>query len=152
MNPILEQIADFMSGRESRSAIDPLAIRANLLPYFYILEIEHDDAVGLRLRVRLTGTALDSAFGRSVSGRYLEEFLHGPRSKEVLMGFHGCASGRVPIWMRQVVAIRDRAPRYVEGVAFYVEPELIYGGLVLGDVVHGEEKIGFQSRRLGPLP
>ena len=35
--------------------------------------------------------------------------------------------------MRQIVHVRDRAPRCVEGVAIYLKPERIYGGLIVGE-------------------
>jgi hypothetical protein len=35
--------------------------------------------------------------------------------------------------MRQVAHIKDRAPRFVEGVAIYLKPERIYGALILGE-------------------
>lgn len=145
MNPILREIADFMSSHSSGSPIDPLTVRTALLPHFYILDVLRDAAGLTRLRVRLTGTALDRAFGRSLRGQHMEDFLHGPRSQEVLRGFHTCAETRAPLWMRQVVEIRDRPPRYVEGVAFFVAPNLIYGGLMIGDVVGADDRPGFES-------
>lgn len=147
MNPILREIADFMSNHCNGSAIDPLSVRPSLLPHLYILEV-HSDNGATRLRVRLTGTALDRAFGRSLRGQHMEDFLHGPSSREVLQGFHTCAQDHAPLWMRQVVEIRDRPPRYVEGIAFFVEPNLIYGGLVLGEVVGDDDRPGFESAPL----
>lgn len=150
MNPVLRQIADYMSDRKDRSSIDPLEIERNLLPHLYILEIERLGSAGqVRLHIRLSGTALDRAFGRSVRGYYLEDFLHGGHSAEVLKGFHDCARDMAPRWMRQIVEIANRPPRYVEGVAFYVAPELIYGGLVLGEVVSTQKGVAsFESLRL----
>ena len=145
MNPVLREIADLLAAWDTLAPFDPLQVRPALLPYFYILEVRHDKAEQLRLRVRLTGTALDRAFGRSLRGQHMEEFLHGPRSQEVLQGFHGCAKDHAPIWMRQVVEIRDRAPRYVEGVAFFAAPNLIYGGLILGEVIGADDRPGFES-------
>lgn len=149
MNPILHQIADYMSNHKDRAGIDPLEIGAELLPHLFILEIErHDAASPPRLRIRLSGTALDQAFGRCVMGHYLEEFLHGPRSIEVLNGFRRCATTKVPLWMRQVVHITERPPRYVEGVVFYVTPELIFGGLILGEISDLNSASSFESRQL----
>lgn len=149
MTPILQRIAHYLAVRKNRSSIDPLEIDAALLPHLYILDIErHDPGQQVRLRVRLSGTALDRAFGRRVNGHYMEEFLHGPRSAEVLNAFRTCAATLNPIWMRQVVHISGRAPRFVEGVAFYVEPELIYGGLVFGEVSDPSTASSFESRGL----
>ena len=148
MNAVLREIAVFMANRDTRAPFDPLQVRAGLLPYFYVLEVGHDAAGRIRLRVRLTGTALDRAFGRPLRGQFMEDFLHGPRSHDVLRGFHTCARDRVPLWMRQVVAIHDRLPRYVEGVAFFVEPDRIYGGLIMGEVANPIDHPGFESRLL----
>ena len=149
MVPVLQRIADYISAHRTRASIDALEIHAALLPHFYILEIEPAEArAPPRLRIRLCGTALDRAFGRAVRGHYMDEFLHGARSTEVLHGFQSCAITRKPRWMRQVVTIADRPPRYVEGVAFYVEPDLIYGGLVFGELSRESGGVGFESREL----
>lgn len=78
----------------------------------------------------------------------MDEFLHGKRSIEVLNGFHSCAAGRHSLWMRQVVEIINGPPRYVEGVAFYVEPDLIYGGLVFGEYSRERGGASFESRQI----
>ncbi|MBI2254136.1 MAG: PAS domain-containing protein [Proteobacteria bacterium] len=145
MNPILRQIADFMSKRQSSAAIDPIEIRPSLLPYLYILEVETDATGRRRLRVRLTGTAIDRTFGRSLRGAHLDDFLHGPRSSDVLNGFLACAEHHTPIWMRQVVELHDKPPRYVEGIAYFMEPNLIYGGLMLGEVPGEDVGPSFES-------
>jgi hypothetical protein len=153
MAPILQRIADYMSPRKTKADVNALEIGADLLPHFYILEIKQATAgaQGLqvpRLRIRLCGTALDRAFGRAVRGHYMDEFLHGQRSSEVLNGFHSCAASRDPLWMRQVVEIVNGPPRYVEGVAFYIEPDLIYGGLVFGEISRAGGEASFESRRI----
>ena len=148
MDPRLRRIADYLLARHERRHIDPLDIAPDLLPHFFILEVEAPGTAKSRLRIRLVGTALDAAFGRSVRGRYLEEFLHGPRSIEVLQGFHSCQATRQPLWMRQVVRIGDKVPRFVEGVAVPVVPDLIYGGLILGETSPQDELTGFNSRPL----
>jgi len=148
MDTKLRRIADYLSSRHAPRDIDPLAIAPELLPHFFILDVRQtptDD--GSRLHIRLVGTALDNAFGRSVKGHFLEEFLHGPRSADVLTGFYRCARNHQPIWMRQVVQIANKAPRFVEGVAFPVTVERIYGGLVVGEV-SDSRAIGFESHPL----
>jgi hypothetical protein len=148
MDPRLQRIADYLACRHDREEIDPLSIAPALLPHFFILDIQNAAASeGPKLYIRLVGTALDMAFGRSVKGRFLEDFLHGPHSIDVLAGFYQCARDKQPIWMRQVVRIADRAPRFVEGVAFPVAPARIYGGLTLGEI--GDSRLaGFESRQL----
>jgi hypothetical protein len=148
MNPKLRRIADYLLARFERSHIDPLDIAPDLLPHFFILEMRGPDGSGSSLYIRLVGTALDSAFGRSVRGCYLEDFLHGPRSADVLKGFHQCHENSQPLWMRQVVRIGDKVPRFVEGVTFPVPPNFIYGGLMVGEASGDEGHIGFETRPL----
>jgi hypothetical protein len=50
--------------------------------------------------------------------------------------------------MRQVVEIVNGPPRYVEGVAFYIEPNLIYGGLVFGEFARESGGARFESCRI----
>jgi hypothetical protein len=149
MNPILARIAAYLSKRRDGTAVDPVHIAPDLLPFLFILAIERDrpDAPP-RLRIRLTGTTLDNAFGRSVKGHYMEEFLHGTHSAAVLDGFRSCVESGTGIWMRQVVKIASRAPRFVEGVAIHVEPNRIYGGLQFGELVDHNTSSSFESRRI----
>lgn len=149
MNPMLRQIADYMSEHTDRASIDPVTISPSLLPHLYILDIEKRGADGqVRLHIRLSGTALDLAFGRCVRGHYLEDFMHGGRSVDVLKGFHDCARDHTPRWMRQVVELTDRPPRYVEGVVFYVTPDRLYGGLALGEISDRTSAASFESALL----
>lgn len=147
IHPILEKIADYLRARPDLAAIDPADITPDLLPYLFVLSIEPDGAAR-RLRIRLTGTALDTALGRCVCGKYLEDFLHGTHSAAVLAGFHACAETGEPIWMRQVVSITNRAPRYVEGIAYRIGEARIYGGLLFGEVSNHETAESFESHRL----
>jgi hypothetical protein len=111
----------------------PTAVDPDLLPHLFVLDVEPClDLV--RLKIRLVGTALDQAFQRPLHGQYLEDFIHGPRGADVVESFHQCATTRQPVWMRQVVRIRDHLPRFVEGIAFHLEPDRVYGGLVVGEL------------------
>jgi hypothetical protein len=130
----LRQIADHLMTLGDSAAFSPASIGAKLLPHLFVLDIERDTPKRTALlRIRLVGTALDDAFRRPLRGHTLEEFVHGPRGHEVIASFHHCANTREPIWMRQVVQIRHKAPRFVEGVAIYLKPERIYGGLIVGE-------------------
>ncbi|HEY2886215.1 MAG TPA: PAS domain-containing protein [Rhizomicrobium sp.] len=133
MDERLGQIADKLMKFRSAKDVHPRAIGATLLPHLFILGIEkHDNAP--RLRVRLIGTSLQQFFGRSLRGFYLEDFIHGPRAADVVAGFHKVALSHSPLWMRQLVQVTNRAPRFVEGVVFYLAPARIYGGLVAGEL------------------
>src|SRR5258708_6514610 len=133
IDPRLRQVADHLMTLGDSATFSPASIGAKLLPHLFVLDIERDTTKRTAsLRIRLVGTALDDVFHRPLRGRTLEEFIHGPRGKEVIASFHHCADTRQPIWMRQIVHIRDRAPRFVEGVAIYLKPERIYGGVGVG--------------------
>jgi hypothetical protein len=146
MDPKLRRIADYLLARLERDDIDPLDIAPDLLPHFFILEIRKQGNSTTSMYIRLVGTALDAAFGRCVSGRDLEDFLHGPRSADVLNGFRRCHAERQPLWMRQVVRIGDKVPRFVEGVACPIMPNFIYGGLHLGEANVKDDELGFECR------
>ena len=142
MDSSLRGIADYLLAQNDSSTVDPVAIGPHLLPHIYILDVERDGEI--RLRIRLTGTAIDHVFRRPLFGHHLEEFIHGPRGDEVIASFHHCARTREPIWMRQIVELNNRAPRYVEGIAVFLEPERIYGGLVIGDLILPGVEAGFE--------
>jgi hypothetical protein len=130
----LRQIAGHLMTLRDSAVFSPASIGAKLLPHLFVLDIERDTSKRTTLlRIRLAGTALDDVFRRPLRGHTLEEFIHGPRGEEVIASFHHCADTGEPIWMRQVVHIRDKPPRFVEGVAIYLKPERIYGGLLVGE-------------------
>lgn len=149
MDSCLRGIADYLLAQKNASTVDPALIEPRCLPHVYIVDIERD--TNLRLRIRLAGTALDHVFRRPLVGQLLEEFIHGPRGADVIASFHHCARTREPIWMRQIVHLKDRAPRFVEGVAVYLVPERIYGGLVFGELSFPGVEAGFE-RAVLPRP
>jgi len=133
MDSRLRQLADQLFVQSDAGVIRPASIASNLLPHLFILDIEQLDVhPQLQLRIRLTGTAVDQIFGKPIGGRLLEEFVHGPRGDQVISGFHNCAKTHEPIWMRQIVHIQGKAPRFVEGIAIHLAPSRIVGGLVAG--------------------
>ena len=144
MDQRLRRIADHLRSRRRAADYNPAAVDPDLLPHIFALEIE--PCVDLvRLRVRLVGSALDQAFRRPLVGRCLEEFIHGPRGADVIEGFHQCATTHEPTWMRQVVRLRDRHPRFVEGVAVYLEPDQVFGGLIVGELPTDVDEGSFET-------
>lgn len=143
------RIADHLAGLRHRSDVDPVLIDPDLLPHLFLLDVlwEAGSAVP-RLRIRLTGTALDQALGRALKGRHLEDFMHGPRSADVLDAFRLCARNHAPVWMRQIVEIRNQPARYVEGVAYPLEPNVLCGGLVMGEITSKNPASSFERRFL----
>ena len=144
MDQKLRRLADYLLSNRSVADFNPAAVDADALPHLFVLEIEAA-AEAVRLRIRLTGTALDEAFERPLAGRHLEEFIHGPRGADVVEGFQHCATTREAIWMKQVVRIRDRLPCFVEGVAVHLSPARIYGGLIIGELPADVEEGSFES-------
>ena len=147
MDSKLLRVSEYLSACKTNSDFNPMAI-AGLLPHVFVLGIERDVATQQpRLRVRLMGGELDIAFGRSLVGKYLETFIHGPRGSEVIEGFHDCANTHEPLWMRQIVQIQNKSPRFVEGILFYLAPERIYGALLVGSLTH-DERSSFERKPL----
>jgi hypothetical protein len=145
MDSRLRRLADYLLSRRNAAEFYPASVASDVLPHLFILQVEAKTG---RLRIRLAGAALDAAFGRSVAGHHLEEFVHGPRAEEVLKAFQACAREHTPVWMRQVVRFRDQKPRFVEGIAIFLEPDRIYGGLVVGELPEGTAESSFESRPL----
>ncbi len=144
MDQKLRRLADYLLSTRAAVDFNPAAVDADALPHVFVLEIEPDADV-VRLRVRLVGTALDEAFARPLAGRHLEDFIHGPRGADVVEGFHHCASTGEAIWMKQVVRIRNKLPRFVEGVAVNLRPDRIYGGLIIGELPADVDEGSFES-------
>ena len=136
MDSRLEQLASELFSQADAGVPNPAKIEPKLLPHMFMLDIERDkiDSKKLQLRVRLAGNAVDRIVGRSSKSMILENFVHGPRGSLVIDGFHHCADTHEPLWMRQVVLIEGKLPRFVEGIAIYFEPERICGGLVAEDL------------------
>jgi hypothetical protein len=148
MDSHLRQIADVLLACKSAGEVTARSFDPAVLPHVFILEIEPGKPV--RLRVRLVGTMLNQLFHRRLEGRYVEDFLHGPRAAEVIQGFHDCATAHTHVWMRQVVNLPNRAPRFVEGVLVFLPPDRIYGGLTAGDFAPGiEAATSFERAELG---
>ncbi len=149
VDPQLRQIADYLLAQTQAAQIDALVLGAKLLPLLYGLDIERNSAAIMRqLRIRLVGTAIEDVLGQALKGHLLEEYIHGPRGDQVIDGFHHCADTREPIWMRQVVQMPSGLPRFVEGVAIYLEPERIYGGLVIGEIADQSTPSSFERAAL----
>jgi hypothetical protein len=144
MDQRLRRLGDHLRGKRNAAEFNAAAVSPDLLPHVFVLEIE-PSAEAVRLRIRLVGTALDEAFAQPLAGRYLEEFMHGPRGADVLEGFHHCATTHEGIWMRQVVRIREHMPRFVEGLVVYLAPDRLYGGLIIGELPTDVSEGSFES-------
>jgi hypothetical protein len=144
MDQRLRRLGEQLRSKHRVAEFSPAAVDPDLLPHLFVLDIEPClDLV--RLKIRLVGTALDQAFQRPLSGHYLEDYIHGPRGADVVEGFHLCATSKQPVWMRQVVRIREHLPRFVEGIAFYLDPARVYGGLIVGELPTDVSEGSFES-------
>ena len=149
MDPRLHQIASYFLARREAAEFSPQTIGGSLLPFLFVLEIERAPSNWVSgLRVRLVGTALDRAFGQPLKGQKLEDFIHGPKSDDVLKAFRHCATTRDPVWMRQLVYMRERQARSVEGVVTYLEPERLYGGVIVSEVTTRLVRESFERQHL----
>jgi len=147
MDGKLLPISNYLATCQTSTDFNPMVI-AKSLQHVFVLDVERDGATGTtRFRIRLMGGALDTAFGRPLAGQYLESFIHGPRGGDVIKGFHDCADTGEPLWMRQIVEMKGQGPRFVEGVLFYLDPQRIYGGLLIGTLTH-EIGAGFERASL----
>jgi hypothetical protein len=150
MDERLEKIARYFLMRSHAAEFSPGSIGPKLLPHLFVLDIERGSAKeATALRIRLVGTEIDRTFRRQLKDHTLEEFIHGPRAASVIETFHYCANTREPVWMRQVVRLQNRPPRFVEGVAIYLQPERLYGGLVVGEATNHDAPEIFEHRSLG---
>lgn len=151
MDKAITRISDHLSTCTKSADFKPMSI-APALPHVFIIELERNTpSAKPRLRVKLIGTALEKAFGRPLVGEYLEAFIHGPRGKEVLKGFYDCAETHEPLWMRQIVKMKEGGPRFVEGALYYLAPDRIYGGLAMGEWTHSDHS-SFERRALTRAP
>ena len=136
IDPRLCFLADYFMSLGHRREVDPAAIGTVLLPMVYMLRLEPQEGKSVRrMRVGLTGTMIDEAMNRPLRNRYLDDFIHGPRGADVLAAYLDCATTHTPFWMRQVGIYREGKRRFVEGIGVYLEPDCIYGGLVLRDIM-----------------
>lgn len=140
IDPRLRRIAEYFMARSRRADVDPVELGSALLPMVYVLRLEREAAERpTRMRIGLVGTALDTSFNRPLRGRYMDEFLHGPRAEDVMAAYRQCETTRRPFWMRHIGSFRNGHHRFVEGVGVYLEPDCIYGGLAMGDFTRAAE-------------
>ena len=152
MDNRLRDIADFLIGLKDSSEFSPARIGSKLLPSLFILDVERDPlSDAIRLRIQLIGTSIDQFFRRPLRDRMLGDFIHGPRGRDVMEAFHHTAETHEPLWMRQIMQLDGRPPRFVEGVCIYLEPNRIYGGLVMGDTAENVTA-GFEQVSLSKTP
>lgn len=93
-----------------RSAIDPTDIPA-LLPHLWLIEVGEKAP---RLLVRLAGTRVEAAYGRTLSGTYLEELDWGPNSARIFASLNGMADRGIGHFLDASAHIKPRLTRRVQ--------------------------------------
>lgn len=89
-----------------RADFEPLSVPA-VLPHLILIAVERGPAT--RFRVRLSGTFVDSVFGRAGTGRYLDESPINVRHPWRLEPYHAVAAeGRIDIARTRYVTDEGR--------------------------------------------
>ncbi|MCW0232280.1 MAG: PAS domain-containing protein [Ferrovibrio sp.] len=87
-----------------RTAIDPVALGADLLPYVALVDATHG---GTRFRFRLVGTGLVEHAGLDLSGHYIEELNNNRDYVDYINGlYRQTVAARLPVYSET----RYRAP------------------------------------------
>lgn len=133
MMNILRVISMTLVGIENWIDFNPMK-HPQILPNLYVLDIVPGDTLNAcRLKIRLTGTRVDSLFNTPATDRFLDELVQDTRGVEAFRKFQECANAGTAVWMKQVACFPDRPARYVESVAIRIQPSRIYGGVVSGE-------------------
>ena len=86
------------------AGFDVLAYEPSFWPHLYLLDVTAAD----RLQVRLVGQHIRDMMGRRCQGHFMDEFLHGPRSRDVMATFAACVRDRRAARMSQSIILPDR--------------------------------------------
>ena len=99
------QITSFLQRTGPRLAdFDVLNYGPPCWPHLYLLDVTADD----RLMVRVMGQHIRDMVGKSCTGRYLDEFMHGPKSRDVTDAYATCAREGLAVRMFQRVILPER--------------------------------------------
>ncbi|MBL8707902.1 MAG: PAS domain-containing protein [Rhodospirillaceae bacterium] len=94
----------------ARADIDPCDL-AGLLPHLWLIEV---GTAQPRLLVRLAGTRIETVYGRSLTGRYLEELDWGPNSAQIFASLNRMADTGAAHFLDAAAQIRPRLSRRVQ--------------------------------------
>ena len=83
---------------------DVLNYPPQIWPHLYLLDVIDDG----RFHVRLTGDHIREMLGRDCRGCFMDQFLHGPKSQDVMAGFRHCALESRAVRMAQTVRMPNR--------------------------------------------
>jgi hypothetical protein len=141
-----------------RSDIDPADIPA-LLPHLQLIDVIADG----RFRFRLVGTAIVTAFGGELTGRYFDEVMTPARLALAARHYHVVCETKRPVYVRaaystsrngDIVASRVIAPLSADGVSVNMVMALQtfdYGTLLHSSIDAGAN-VGASANASIPLP
>ena len=117
--------------RTDLADFDVLNYAPPIWPYLYLLDVVAND----RLRVRVIGQGIRDVVGRPCVGLYLDEFMHGPRSRDVVKTYAACVRDGRAVCMSQCVMLPERPVVTIKACAV----PLFHGGQVakVTGVMHG---------------
>jgi hypothetical protein len=90
----------------SRADIDPIEI-PRLLPHLMLIDVVDG---GARFRYRLAGTEVESRFGCSMVGRYIDEMMRGRYSDYLHDLYRELIASRRPLYSESAYGSEDDAP------------------------------------------
>ncbi len=126
------QLASFVDQTGTHLAgFDVLNYAPPIWPHLYLLDVVAND----RLMVRVIGQGIRDVVGRACVGLYLDEFMHGPRSQDVIKTYAACVRDGRAVCMSQCVMLPERPVVTIKACAV----PLFQGGHVakVTGVMHG---------------
>jgi hypothetical protein len=100
-----------------RRHVDPTEI-VDLLPWLMLLDVVPQADGEARFRIRLAGTEVTRYYGSEMTGRFLDEILHGPAAAEIVRSHREVVRTRTPLHYRARVAAPGRSHVAYERVTF----------------------------------
>ncbi len=99
------QLSSFVDQtRTDLAGFDVLNYAPPIWPHLYLLDATADG----RLVVRVIGQGIRDIVGRPCVGLYLDEFMHGPRSRDVVRTYAACVRDGRAVRMSQCVMLPER--------------------------------------------
>jgi hypothetical protein len=117
------RLADYLAAKAppgrlpGRQHIDPTEI-ADLLPGLMLLDVVPQPGGEPRFRVRLAGTEVIREFGSEMTGRFIDELLHGPSAPEIIGQYREIVRTRTPRYRCGSVAAAGREHLGYERLTF----------------------------------
>jgi hypothetical protein len=114
--PLLAELYGYWSAKRgarfapSRGEIDPIEI-PRLLPHLMLVDVVEG---GARLRYRLAGTEIESRFGCSMVGRYIDEMMRGRYNDYIHELYRELLTTRRALYSESAYGPEGSAPLYTQ--------------------------------------